>query len=108
MIVEVNGQDIKILEMTVGDVRRWASTLQEASDKPVDLIGETLFEDITLAEIELFADMKQPLDKIKLEDLRKVGEAIKTANPCWVSARAKVLEIGNKILEQNQAAKLKG
>ena len=100
MNVQIDGKDVIIKELTVGEIRAWlASVIPDPQNpKPIDLLGMTLFADIALSELSLFTGMStESLDSFRPSELRKLITEITNANSHWAECKKRIVEIGKNI-----------
>lgn len=85
-----DGQTVTVRELTVGEMRQWLAKIEEVETEP-DLLGETLFEDITLSDIELMSDLSsEQIDALSQSDLRAVADLVKKVNPSFFGMRVRI------------------
>ena len=99
--VQVGGRDISVRTLTIGEVRAW---LRELGERPkeaaLDLVGETLFEEVTLRELYLLTDL-QPIavEALTPADLAPLVRAVVAANPEWSACRRRIADLGGALRE---------
>lgn len=106
MNVEVNERCIEIRTLTIGEIRAWLRELGERpKDAQIDLVGETLFEGLTLRELCLLTSLRPvELEALTPEDLLPVVDAVLAANPSWAQCRARLSELGGAIRDRASRA----
>ena len=98
--MQIAGQDLSIKELTVGEIRTLLASIvpDPKNPKAIDLIGITMFEDITLAELGAFTNLNQSdLDRFKPSELRQIVNEINNTNSYWIECKKRIVQIGNNI-----------
>lgn len=98
LAIHINGveRDVKVRRLTVAQVRAWLRAIVERPrDADMDLIGGTLFDELTLWELAFLSDLS-PLDIEEAHpgELRRVVDRVLLLNPQWAAARARILALG--------------
>ena len=87
----IGGKDIIFKELTVADIR-----VLLVSTREHDLITETLFEQLSIAEIPFFTSLAPAeLEDMKPSDIQKVIDGCKELNPHFFKMLARLSQ-GNK------------
>lgn len=82
----IGGKDIIFKELTVADVRAMS-----ASTRVFDLLNESLFDDMSLADIPLFTSLHaSDLEAMVPSDIRKVIDVCKERNPHFFKMLARL------------------
>jgi hypothetical protein len=85
-----DGNAVTVRELTVGEMRQWLAKIEEGVKEP-DLLGETLFEDISLSDIELMSDLSsEQIDALSQSDLRAIADLVKKVNPSFFGMRVRI------------------
>lgn len=79
---------VTVRELTVGEVRAWLNHIKQLES---DLIGDALFEDISLGELCQMTDANlAELDTFTPSELREVAAVAKELNPDFFGMRARL------------------
>jgi hypothetical protein len=86
-------------ELLVGEVRDWLGELPQVT---ADLIGDDLWEGITLAELARLTDLK-PLeaDALAPSEVQAVVDACRECNPHFFGLRARLLARGQALAQSS-------
>lgn len=86
--VVIGDRRVTVRELTVGEVRVW---LNQLGSEPSELIGDALFEDISLGELYQMTDVSlSDLDNFTPSELREVVTIAKELNPDFFGMRARL------------------
>ena len=92
--VTINGRDITVREFSISEIRAWFKALTSQTPGNVDLIGELLFDDISMRELLLLTDVNPvTLESISPSTLAPLIDAVIAANQHWVACRRKIVEL---------------
>ena len=97
--IELRGRPVTVRTLTIGEIRAWLRELGERPEgQKIDLIGETLYEGLTLRELCLITSLQAvELESYTPEELAPVVGAVLEANPTWAQCRARIAELGGAI-----------
>jgi len=88
--VIVSDKEITVKELTVMDVRAWIMSIENGTRK-IDPAGDSLFADVTLADIALMSDAGEEwLAQFGPSALEPLAELCKKMNPHFFRLRAVV------------------
>jgi hypothetical protein len=98
-LVQVGPATVTVRTLSIGEIRAWLRELGERpKDQAVDLVGETLFEDITLRELTLLTDLSPiGLEALTPNDLAPLVTAVLAANPHWAACRRRLASLGSAL-----------
>ncbi|MCP1724100.1 hypothetical protein [Pseudomonas citronellolis] len=99
--LDFDGLRVEVRELTVGEIRQLLKTMADGGG---DLVDDMLLEEIGLAELQLMTNLEpEQLDDLAPSQLRQVYEACREVNKDFFDLRARVEQVGQRIL-----AKLSG
>src|SRR5512143_2567255 len=87
--VQIGDQRIVVAEMTLGELRAWLSDLVQV---PPDLIGDELFEGMTLAEVMRLSTLTpEAAERLTPSEIQQVVDACQEVNRHFFRLRANLL-----------------
>lgn len=94
------GLGITCRELTLTEIRDWMKELAEARPD-VDLVGDTLIEGVTVADLGRMTDATpEQLGKLAPSELRELGSDCKEVNADFFALRDRLDAHGRQILER--------
>ena len=105
MKVYVEGREVTVRELTVGEIRAWLADLAASTNQQQqDALGLILFEEISLREITMITDLpSMQIETLRPSSLKQLVQAIITVNPQWHDCRKRLSALGEKIRIANAA-----
>lgn len=97
--VEALGRQVKIRELTVGEIRAWLAGLEtDNSNAPADLVDLALFEDVTLADLRLMTDVTaDEISTAAPSELAQLFAEARAVNAGFFGLRARMLGLATKL-----------
>jgi len=103
--VTLDGREVTVRELTVGEVRQWLQELTSAGERPIDLIAEELFAECSLEDLARMSELSVgEMDGIAPSELRKVVEAAKALNPDFFALRGRLVALGRRAQRADSSA----
>lgn len=108
MKVFVEGREVTVRELTVGETRAWfADFVQYATQLKQqqlqqqqlqqDALSLVLFEEISLRDISMLTDLPAiSIEPLHLTSLKQLVQAIIAVNPEWYDLRKRLMAMGEK------------
>lgn len=94
--VSACGRDVKVVELTVGDIRAWLAGLSAAKDAAaVDVVDQLLFEEVALSELGAMTDLSaDELANAAPSELETVLAACREVNRHFFALRTRLMTAG--------------
>lgn len=97
--VKVDDKEVVCRELRVMEIRDWIQTASK-EDGGLDIVGELLFEDITLELISMITQLpEKDLEKFSPSDLQKIIAGCKEVNQDFFGMLKRAKEVGDRVRE---------
>lgn len=101
---DIAGRSVAIKELTVGEIRQWLKSL-ESGGASLDVVGSTLFEELTFDDLVRFTDLdRASLDAWKPSELRQLIDKIKAVNADFFLLRSRLVVLGQALAQHGSAS----
>lgn len=94
--IEVAGQMVQIMELTVGDIRAW---LKDSGMVSGDLVDAALFENFSLPDVVRMTDLTtESIATLTPSDIHQVMAVCEEVNADFFAMRSRALALGRAAL----------
>jgi hypothetical protein len=96
--IETSAGTTAVRELTVGEVRAWMKEAAGRAGGEVDVVGEMLLEDCSIADLLRMSDLTDAAaDSMGPSEIRKIADLAKELNPYFFGLRSRLVALGATI-----------
>lgn len=94
--VRIADYDVKVKELTLGEIRAW---LKESATAPGDVVDATIFEDFDVQDLRYMTDLQaDQLDTLTPSECRALAAICQEVNADFFAMRKRVVTAGHQLL----------
>lgn len=100
--IDLDGRQVTVRELNVSEVRAWLLDAERSEDDIQDIVGESLMDECSLRDLPRMTDLDlDALNHMPPSRIDTVIAACKEINPHFFALRARLLTLGQAVLDKD-------